>query len=263
MRGYSLLVLCALASTLLLIRLLESVSGEIPTWVVPAYVGFVAAGIATHLYGCAVLLVHAAIVIARGERSSTWVKRWSAGLVLGGLVYLDTISKVLNTHNQRTFHGSFPRELVLALLGQARVAAVALWLTRSRRDVPASAAVIVAFAAFIWLVLQPQFLVVRYLIWVVPGVALAAAFVVARRPIAIVLVAVGLVAMVAHDWSEWTITEFPTSQTAALIDSARAQGMEVCGLLHTGISVAGYTRQPARPKTAAEFALDLRRCRLA
>jgi hypothetical protein len=182
--------------------------------------------------------------------------------VLGGLIYLDTISKVVKTNNERTFHHEFPREAVLALLGQARVAAVALgivvvvalWLARSHREVLVGVAAVVLFVGFVWVVVQPQFLVVRYLVWLIPGVALAAAFVVARRPIAIVIVVVAVAAMVAHEWPTWAATEFPTAETAALVDAARAQGMQVCGLLHTGISISAYTRQPARPKTQAEIA---------
>lgn len=261
-RGYSLLSLCAVASTLLLWHLLESAPESIPPWVPVAYVGFVAAGIATHLYGCAVLLVHAAIVAGGRELGAAWVKRWIIGLALGGLIYLDTIDKVIHTRNERTFHHAFPREAVLALLGQARVCAIALgivvvcalWLARSHRDVLAGVAAVVLFVVFVWVVVQPQFLVVRYLVWLIPGVALAAAFFVARRPIAIVIVVVGVAAMVAHEWPSWTVTEFPTAETAALVDSARVHGMKVCGLFHTGISVSAYTRQPDRPKNLAELA---------
>jgi hypothetical protein len=261
-RGYSLLAMCAVASTLLLWQLLQLEPEHRSRAMEIAYVVFVAAGIATHLYGSVVLIVHAAIVALRHELDATWMRRWVAGGFFGGLVDLKTIQVILNTDNERTFHDSFPRELTTAMLGQARVAVVvltlvvgcALWMGRSRKEILGAVAAVLGFAALVWLVVQPQFLVVRYLIWLIPGVALAAAFVVARRPVAVVLVGVAVVAMVSHQWSSWTAIQVPTSETAAVVDAARAQGMRVCGLLHTGVAVLAYTRQPDRPKTLTEFA---------
>lgn len=108
-----------------------------------------------------------------------------------------------------------------------------------------------------WVVVQPQFLVVRYFIWLVPGVALAAAFLVVRRPVAIVLVVFAVAAMVAHQWTSWTEVEVASSETAAVVDAARAQGMYVCGYLHTGIAVLAYTRQPARQKKTEVAKCDM------
>ena len=68
LRGYSLLCLCAVASTLLLWRLLEERERPPPSWVRVGYVLLVAAGIATHLYGVVVLVVHVGIVVARVAR---------------------------------------------------------------------------------------------------------------------------------------------------------------------------------------------------
>jgi hypothetical protein len=82
-------------------------------------------------------------------------------------------------------------------------------------------------------------------VWLVPGVGLAAAFLVSRRPAAIVLVVIAVVAMVVHERPIWTTTEVPTSETAAVLDAARAQGMHVCGVLHTAVAVLAYTAQPA------------------
>jgi hypothetical protein len=250
-RGYSLLSLCALASTLLLWRLLDA--GPKHRALEILYVGFVAAGIATHLYGVTVLVAHLGIVIARRQFGATWVGRWLWAVLLGSLIYLKTINIVLNTQNSRMFHGEYARELTLAVLGQARVAAAALgivvlgalWLVRRRAEILAGVAAILVFVALVWVALQPQFLVVRYWVWLVPGVGLAAAFVVSRRPAAIVLVLIALAGMVVHEHPIWTITEVPTSETAAELDAARAQGMHVCGVFHTGVAVLAYTEQPS------------------
>jgi hypothetical protein len=261
-RGYSLLTLCAVAATIVLWHMLESPHARNTPWIVWLYVGLVAAGISTHLYGCVVLVVHAAIVVVRSQFDATWFLRWTAGLFLGGAIYLKTLHTILNTHNMRTFHEEFPRELATVMLGQARVAVAvlgvivlsALWLVRKRTELLAGTAAVAIFAVFVWVVVQPQFLVVRYFIWLVPGVALAAAFLVVRRPVAIVLVVVAVTAMVAHQWTSWTEVEVASSETAAVVDAARAQGMRVCGYLHTGVAVLAYTRQPARTKSAAEAA---------
>ena len=261
-RGYSLLTLCAVAATIVLWQMLESPRARNTPWMVWLYVGLVAAGISTHLYGCVVLVVHAAIVVVRSQFDATWFLRWAVGLFLGSAIYLKTSQIILNTHNVRTFHHEFPGELATAMLGQARVSvavlgvavAFALWLVRKRTELLAGIAAVVVFAAFVWVVVQPQFLVVRYFIWLVPGVALAAAFLVARRPVAIVLVVIAVTAMVAHQWSTWTNLEVASSETAAVVDAARAQGMKVCSYLHTGVAVLAYTRQPARTESAAEAA---------
>jgi hypothetical protein len=250
-RGYSLLTFCALASTLLLWRLLEATPADRRTEVL--YVVFVAAGISTHLYGCVVLVVHAAMVIARREFNATWFRRWVASLFLGSLIYLKTINIILNTRNHRQFRSGYGGSVALAIFGQARVAAialfvvvvVALWLTRRNREFVIGAAALVVFVIFVWVIVEPQFLVVRYWVWVIPGVGLATAFLVARRPAAIVLVVVAVVAMAIHERPMWTATEDPTSEAAAVLDAARAEGMEVCGYMHTGVGVLAYTRQPA------------------
>ena len=270
-RGYSLLTLCALTSTLVMWRLLESGSPSAPTRAHRVaelgYVLFLAAGISTHLYGCTVVVVHAAIVLGRRRFGARWVQRWVAAGVLGSLIYLKTLNTVLNTHNARVFHGEFGREVLLSLLGQARVAAAALgiavlaalWIQRRRIEFFAGVGTVALFVVAVWVVIQPQFLVVRYWVWIVPGVGLAAAFFVSRRPVAIVLVVVAVAAMANHQRGTWTAVEVPTSEAAAVVDSARAQGMDVCGYLHTGVAVLAYTRQP---HTRAETFPQMAKCDL-
>jgi hypothetical protein len=262
LRGYSLLSLCAVSSTLLLWRLVERSAPAIPRWVPVGYVLFAAAGIATHLYGMIVLLVHIGIVVARRETSRAWVERWVVGGALGSLVYLPTLQTVLRTHNSRTFYGRFPQEVAAALLGQARIAVIALAiitlyavsLARRRPSAVGGSLAMLAIFLFVWLVAQPQFLVFRYLVWLVPGVALAAAIAVARRPLLVTIVVVAVVAMVAHEWPYWTATETPTAQMAAVVDAARAQHLDVCGLQHTGVAVIAYTPQPTRAVTPVQLA---------
>jgi len=183
-------------------------------------------------------------------------------LFLGSLIYLKTINVVLNTHNARQFHKEFGREVTQAVLGQTRPAVailavivlVALFVQRRRLEFVSATVAVIAFMLFVWVVVQPQFLVVRYWVWIIPGVALAAAFLVSRRPLVIVLVLVAVGSMVFHERATWNTVEVPTSETAALVDAARAQGMRVCGVLHTGVAVLGYTRQPERGLTIAQIA---------
>jgi hypothetical protein len=254
LRGYSLLSLCAVSSTLLLWRLVERSARPIPWWVPAGYVLFTAAGIATHLYGGIVLIVHIGIVFARKEMHAKWYWRWVLSAVLGSLVYLPTLHTVLNTPNNRRFYASFPREVVVPLLGQARVSIVALaclvgyavWMARRRPSAVGGAFAVVIIFLFVWLVAQPQFLVFRYLVWLVPGIALAAAIAVARRPVLVVLVVVAVVAMIVHEQPSWTEPEAPTSRVAAVVDAARHRGLRVCGIVHSGIGVIAYTAQPIR-----------------
>jgi hypothetical protein len=261
-RGYSLLCLCAVCSTMLLWRLVERSSTTLPDWVPVAYVLLLAAGISTHLYGSVVLVVHVGIVVARREFGPKWLQRWVVGIALGCLVYLPTINNVIHTRNARTFYPRFPLDVAEPLLGQAHVAVIllgcvalgALWMARGRPSALGGVLAIVVFVVFVWLVVQPQFLVARYLVWLVPGVALACAALVARQRLAVIIVAIAVVAMVAHQWSHWTATEVPSAQTAAMIDAARSEGLTVCGLQHTAAGVLAYTAQPTRAITPAQIA---------
>jgi hypothetical protein len=256
LRGYSMLSFCAVASTLLLWRLVERSDRPIPRWVPVGFVLLTESGIGTHLYGVVVLIVHVGIVFARKEMSAKWYRRWFASAVLGGLVYLPTLHTVLHTRNQRTFYPSFPREVIVPLLGQAHVAVVALtlvvgyavWMAHRRPSAVGGAFAMVLIFLFVWLVAQPQFLVFRYLVWLVPGVALAAAIAVARRPVIVVLVGIAVVAMIVHEVPYWTKTEAPTSALAAVVDAARSEHLTVCGVAHSGVGVIAYTPQPVRTK---------------
>ena len=177
---------------------------------------------------------------------------------------------MLNTHNQRQFHGTFAREFTLAILGQARIAAallavmlaVALWLARRRIELVAGFATIVALRrSSSGSSLQPEFLVVRYWAWIIPGVGLAAAFLVAAAAGGrSCLVIVAVVAMAAHDRPLWRAVQHadigeprPSSTRHA------ALGMDVCGYHHTGVAVLAYTRQP---KTRAETVAQMAGCDL-
>jgi hypothetical protein len=91
-------------------------------------------------------------------------------------------------------------------------------------------------------------------VWLVPGIALAAAIAVARRPALVVLVAIAVIAMIVHEQPSWTEVQAPTSRMAAIVDDARQEHLRVCGIVHTGVGVIAYTHQPPRAFTPSAVA---------
>src|SRR5262249_48054137 len=91
-RGYSLLTFTALASTLLLTRLLTGCSRRL----LIASPALVAAGIATHLYALLVLAGHITVVVARRRVNSGWLYAWAGTLVLGLGVYAELAPRMLS-----------------------------------------------------------------------------------------------------------------------------------------------------------------------
>ena len=123
-RGYSLLSLCALGSTLLVGRLLSRPNRA--TAVV--YVATVAAGLATHGYMLLVLLAQIAIVVARSAPLRAWTVRWAAALSLGALAYVEIGARMIRSAGRagELFRPRFPLALLATLLGGSRTTLVIL-----------------------------------------------------------------------------------------------------------------------------------------
>jgi hypothetical protein len=259
-RGYSLLTFCAVGTTLLAWELLtKQAPGR---WVAPCYVALLVVGIGTHFYALIFLGAQAVFVLVRRQLNEAWIKRWLIAVVLGALVYVRIGHRMLSSEKSGAFQRGFMGDLTRQLLGDQAVAVVilsilflgALWLVRKRADVLLPLLAIAVVAAVIWIILRPQFLAPRFLIWLVPTVAVAVAYVVARFPAAAVLVLIAVVAMIGRDAHYWNATEWPTAEAAARVDAARAQGQTVCGLLSSGEAVLAYTRQPTRARTPQQLA---------
>jgi Dolichyl-phosphate-mannose-protein mannosyltransferase len=262
-RGYSLVTLSAVASTILLVRLLRS-EGR---WIGVAYVFVAAAGVATHLYALLPLGAQAAAVAARGAFNRLWAIRFAAALVLGGLAYVDIGARMVRSAEREAhrFRPHFPLTLARTVLGSTSATAVLIGVlvalglvTLLRREIVAAASLLAAVTALLWLWLEPVDLYARFFVWLVAGVALLAGAAVARVPLAASVVVAAVVVLVLADVRHWTQNPLPDRQAAQLVAEVREQGRQPCVLPLVRGSLVAYTRAP-REVTAAR---NLARCDL-
>lgn len=248
-RGYSLLALCAVASTLALLRIVE---GDDRRSLGVVYVLASAAGVAVHFYMGIALVAQIAYVAARGRVSGRWRARWYASFLLGSLAYLAILDDMARAARGRgrVFHPAFPVDAAWAVLGGDLVPVAALgalvvaaaWAAGRRRTVVLPAAAVLALLAAVWLVLRPLDLYPRFLVWLVPGVAACVAWVVSRRRSALVPALIGVVAMVAMEMPGWRADDRALPRAAAIVDAARDRGDTPCAV--GGEALLAYTEPP-------------------
>jgi len=247
-RGYSIAAFFAVASTMLLVELLDSRRG----WRVYAYVASLALGLAAHLAFGVVLFGHAVFVLARGEFGRGWIRRWLVAGACGSVVYIGMLRPtgggILNGGS--SFQSSFPGDLASAGLGGRALTIIPLAILvlagalRMRREWLAVAAGFAVPFGLLWLVPgAPVYLSPRYFFfWLVPAVAVVAALAVARWRMAITLVAVAVAAAVAYQAPRWSDDPYPARAVAAYVIRVELQGGRACGPLSA--SLAAYTRAP-------------------
>jgi hypothetical protein len=253
-RGYSLLVLCTVASTMLLVRLLRAERRRVLVEV--SYVLVVAAGVATHFWFGPVLLAHMSIVAATRHLHPRWFIRWVLGLSLGLAVYIRIGTHVAHgaggAFGELSFLSRTPTKAARAVLGWetpavliiAGLVGYALLLWWRQRYVLWPLLAVSPVLAIVWS-LWPQYFAPRFLVWIVPFVGLAVAAAVGRTRWLAALVALAVVAMVGGEYAGWTDASPQLAQAAALVDGARAAGLRVCGYKGGQWATLAYTRKLA------------------
>jgi hypothetical protein len=248
-RGYSLLCLAAIGSTLLLERLLTSPH----RWLSAAYVATVAAGIATHAYMLLVVLVQVVLVLTRSRSLTRWLTRWTVGIGLGALAYADIAAAMIRSASraQSLFRPHFPLLLLSTLLGGTRasllilgVLAVVGTTCAFDRSRAITFSTLVAALLVIWLWLAPRDLYPRFLIWLAPLLAVAVGASIRRFPIALALVAVAIAPMIRLDASHWIQNPLPSREAAQLVSATRRSGGKPCVLPLIRGSLLAYTQIP-------------------
>jgi MFS family permease len=211
------------------------------------------AAIGTQFYAVLVLAAHVATLAARRRFDRAWRQRVEVVVAIGVIPYVAMLRTLLeSTRNRRgTFRPGFPLDATRALLGQqwvavALLAALTIYavsfpgLRRALR--PAAAVVAVALVA-IWVGLHPLDLYPRFLVWLVPAVALAAACAVARRRALTPLALVAVAAMAISQVGTWTADPSASRQLAREVESARAHGQTPCAVASSGEVILGYTQR--------------------
>lgn len=261
-RGYSLLALCAVVSTLLLVRLLDEPGRGLTV----VYELVVAVAVATHLYALLLVVGHVAIVVARRGFGRDWAATWLSALLLGLSAYTAIASRMLKTaaHEHGLFQPGFPAAAGRALLGSSSLAVAllaALLAYAALRGAPrafliGSATIAVALAA-VWLA-SPQDLYPRFLVWLVPGIALLTAKTTRHSRLALLLACIAVAAMIRLDSRYWTADPVPSLQAAQTVDAARNDRDRPCVLPNIRGALMGYTHPPAEISNPAQ----LTRCQI-
>jgi hypothetical protein len=247
-RGYSLMLLVTIVSTVLHLRALRAPTRELR-------VGYVVAGcigLLTHLMTAPVLLAHALDVLRRRRSDRSWWLSWAiiAGSAL--LFYAPRIDDLVATSGSRgrIFRPWFPGQLARELLGHEPVTIVllgaivarGLLATRGRAPATTFASVFFGVAALGWMA-APENLAPRFFLWALPGVAVLAAKATSVRPhTAAVAVAAGCTISILGFAPQYARSVNRYSDVATIIDRESATGDDVCV---TDLSVApllAYTR---------------------
>lgn len=249
-RGYSLFVLAAAISTIALIEIESRPADDQVRYGGASYVIAAAVGLATHLYMLPVLAGHFLLVVTRQHFSLVWLRRWGVVGAVGAVAYMGAMPE----RRPGSFRPGLPWETTtellggtpasIAILGLASLAA--LWVHRRYWALVAAP---VAFVGYIWLVAQPLDLYARFFVWIVPAVAVAAAWATARRPVALVLVAVAA----ASAWPIHPPAEQPIREAAAVLTSDQGDGLVACAV--GSEALAAYTK--AIPEFTSQRGCDV------
>jgi hypothetical protein len=95
--------------------------------------------------------------------------------------------------------------------------------------------------AVVWGIVHPLDLGSRFLVWLVPVVAIAAAWAVAQRPVLVVVAAVAIGSMVVSEIPTWNSDPIPSRQIAHIVEATRAAGRQPCAISYSSDVLRGYT----------------------
>lgn len=282
-RGYSLAALAVVVAGIALVRRLEGGSRR---WL--AVHGLAATiAVTTHLYATIAFVAFAVFVavlwlVDRRRIDVGLLSTWVIAAAVTLLVYLPTLDDLRETAASRgnTYRSEFAADALTETLGAHVVAVVALGLlcvaglvalaSRARQSssaesggagldpralamaaVAAGAAMLV-MCALLWLVVQPRDLYPRFLVVIVPGVAVAVAVAVARSPRLIAVTIVAVVAMTTVSAERWA-DESPIRRTSEVLATAEADGLTPCAVGSAGLGAYIHVADVRTPA-------DLDRC---
>src|SRR6266571_1250192 len=176
--------------------------------------------------------------------------------------YIEVLVFIQHGFPPSLFDPTFPRDLVLLLLGAPALLPIGLWLTpvalglwvvRREAWVWASVAMLAGVVALLWLVLEPAYLYPRFFIFLIPGVAYLMAAAIARWKVLAPVVALGAAAAIASQMPGYTQDPLALPQAAAAIERAEAAGRRAC-VIHADEQVlAAYTTRYSVVTTADQL----------
>ena len=244
LRGYSLATLCGLLATILFF-------GQWTRRRLVLYGLLLGLAIAAHAYAGLVLVAHVLWVVVR--RSWSDVRRLLPAWILAGVIAIAANGYILwvdvTEHGflPKQFDPTFPRDLVLYLLGAPSLLALGLWLSaaglglwalRKERLFWVALGLAAAAAALLWLVVQPFYLYPRFFIFLIPGCAYVLAAAVQRWKVLAPVVVLGAVAAVIAQVPNYSADPLALRQAAQEVAAADTAGKRLC-LIHSDEQVLG------------------------
>ncbi|HUQ63138.1 MAG TPA: glycosyltransferase family 39 protein [Acidimicrobiales bacterium] len=238
-RGYSLLTLCAIVSTVIVAEDRRTRRADV------AYVIAAGIGLATHLYMVPVLAAHLGVALARRDFDKQWRTRFLSVGVVAGLAYVGMARAMVDaaTAHARVFQVDIPWRIAQMTTGGGWVALVvaplalggAVIVLRRSRPARGAAAALAVVMLFLWVVQQSSALDERFFVWLVPGVAYLAAVAVARFPAGAIVAGAGVALAIATALPGYTNDPTAYRQAAALIGRVDDSGGRSC-VVGVGVS---------------------------
>jgi len=262
-RGYSLLTLCAIVTTIVVAedRRSRPRRGDL------LYILVAGVGLATHLYMVPVLVAHLGAVVARKRLDVHWRTRFVGALVMGALAYAGMAATMVDAAraHDRVFQADMPWRVATmatgggwaSLLLAPLVVVGAVIVLRASRAALGAAVALVAVLVGLWAVMQSSALDERFLVWLVPGGAylVAVAVSVARlRRLGYLLAAGSAGLALATVVPGYTSEPTAYRQAAAVLRSVDAAGDRGC-VVGVGVRpMLGYLDSPADFATVTDAA---------
>lgn len=241
LRGYSLAALGSVVGTLLLDR----------RRFVP-YAVVMGLAVAAQLFAVVVLACHVAWLLARRERFREFLPAGlvaaAIGVVANAAIYVEELTR--HGLPPPLFNPTFPRDLVLFLVGAPVLLPVGLWLAtvglgtwtqRRQLWLWTTVAVVAVVVAVLWLGLRPAFLYPRFFVFLVPGLAYLVAAAIKRWWVLAPVVVAGAVAAVVGQAPTYVQDPLALPQAAAAVEKIHASGQTAC-VVHSDEQVlSAYT----------------------
>lgn len=247
LRGYSLAALGSVIATLLL-------TGSWTRGRRVAYAVVMGLASTAQLFAGIVLVCHLAWVLTR--RSKPDLVAFLPPAVVAGAIGVAAYAGIY--FNEFTRHGlpasyfypTFPRDLLLFLLGAPVLLSVGLWVAcaglglwtlKGKLWLWTTIGVVAAAVLVLWLGLQPAFLYPRFFIFLVPAVGWLIASAVQRWWVLGPVVLAGAVAAMYGQAATYTVDPLALRQAAAAVDRIHAAGGRPCVIHSDEQILAGYT----------------------
>ena len=260
LRGYSLAAFgCVLATVIL--------AGRWTRWRLIAYALLMGLAMAAQLFAGVVLLMHLAWIATRRSwpQLVQLAPAWFAAAVIGvatnaNIQFMEVLQ---HGYPASVFYPTFPRDLVLFLVGAPDLLPLGLWLAtaglgvwalRTQPWLWAGIAVVGLVVAALWLGLQPAYLYPRFFIFLVPACALLMAAAIARWRVLGSVVVVGAVVAAISQVPGYREDPLALPQAAAAIERLNADGKQAC-VIHIDEQVlAAYTKDFSVVSTPEQLA---------